>query len=105
MADGKSGIAGSSSESPAMEEAMVVLRPLHGTDAPDPAVTRRIAETVLNDVQQQTGVKPDASNVFEQLHSFSVRAPRTISFTVSSLTAPTWWMVSGDTFKTVSLTA
>jgi hypothetical protein len=64
---------GSADES--LVEAVVFLRPVQGLQAPDPAATREAAQAVLDAAQKDTGIVPDAFNVFDQLHSFSVRAP------------------------------
>jgi len=60
----------------AMPEAVVMLRPIAGQAAPDPESTRRMAQAVLTDAEAQTGLRPEATNVMDQLHSFSIRAPQ-----------------------------
>lgn len=77
---GTSAVAASSRRPPtatenALLEAVVILRPVRRSGAPAPAATREAARTVLENVQKQTGLAPEAVNVFDQLHSFSVRAP------------------------------
>jgi len=60
-----------------MHEAVVMLRPVSGKLAPDPASTRRIANAVLAEATAKTGLSPEATNIMDQLHAFSLRAPQT----------------------------
>jgi hypothetical protein len=63
------------SRSTQLLDAVVTLTP-RGKRAPTPAQTRQLAKSVLSHVASSTGIEPESSNVFEHLHSFSVRAPR-----------------------------
>lgn len=57
-------------------DAVVMLRPPSGGSAPAPAQSRALAASVLSKAAKETGLRPDASTVFDNLHSFSVRAPK-----------------------------
>lgn len=59
-----------------MHEAVVMLRPVSGKLAPDPDSTRRIAKAVLADATAKTGMSPETTNIMDQLHAFSLRAPQ-----------------------------
>ena len=60
-----------------MKEAVVLLRPLENSAAPNPAISRSIAEAVLRQTSSETGLRPELVNIMDQLHSFTVRAPQT----------------------------
>jgi hypothetical protein len=57
-------------------EAVVLLQPPADGSLPDPAQSKAMAKVVLSNVEKQTGLSPDASTVFENMHSFSVRASK-----------------------------
>ena len=57
-------------------DAVVLLRPPKGGGAPAPAQSRALAASVLSRAAKETGLQADASTVFDNLHSFSVRAPK-----------------------------
>ncbi|CAN7395837.1 hypothetical protein LJR289_002382 [Pseudoduganella sp. LjRoot289] len=59
---------------PALVEAVVVLRPLAGDSLPSPAQSKKMASAVLHSATEKTGLQPASSSIFENLHSFSVRA-------------------------------
>ena len=55
-------------------DVVVVLRPPSDDSAPTPAQSKKIAAAVLRNASRETGLTPAASTIFENLHSFSVRA-------------------------------
>jgi hypothetical protein len=57
-------------------EATVILRPVVGQIVPAPEATRRMAHDVLKQAEAESGVTPQISNILENLHSFTVFAPR-----------------------------
>ena len=57
-------------------EAVVLLRSPADGSVPAPAQSKAMAASVLSRAAEQTGISPDASTVFENMHSFSVRASR-----------------------------
>ena len=61
---------------PDFVDAVVMLRsPADGT-TPASAQSKALATSVLSKAAIETGLSPDQSTVFENLHSFSVRAPK-----------------------------
>ena len=63
-------------ESNDLAEAVVLLKAPVDGGTPVASESRAAAESVLAKVSEETGIIPDASSVFDALHSFSVRAPR-----------------------------
>lgn len=59
-------------------EAVVLLRPARGGRLPTPEESKAAAHSVLEKASKSTGLKPDASTVFESMNSFSVRAPQAL---------------------------
>ena len=57
-------------------EAVVLLRSPADGSVPAPAQSKAMAAAVLSQVARETGGGPQASTVFENMHSFSVRASR-----------------------------
>ncbi len=53
-----------------------MLSPIEGTVAPDPTTTRSMAEGALQKARAETGLQAEATNIMDQMHSFSVRAPQ-----------------------------
>lgn len=75
MKASKTGMAAKGSKG-LIAEAVVLLRAKADGSTPLPAESRAMAETVLNAVSKTTGLLPEASTIFDSLHSFSVRAPK-----------------------------
>ena len=67
--------AGGSVESP-MVEVVVILRPPSQKSGPTPAQSKKMATAILRHASQETGLKPVASTIFENMHSFSVKAAK-----------------------------
>ena len=61
---------------PELVEAVVLLRSPADGSVPAPAQSKAMAASVLSRAAKETGADPDASTVFENMHSFSVRASR-----------------------------
>lgn len=61
---------------PNLVEAVVLLHPLAGGQVPTPAQSKLTAHRVLQGAIQETGLQPDASAIFENLNSFSIRAEK-----------------------------
>jgi hypothetical protein len=57
-------------------DAVVLLCTPKDASTPSAADTRALAKSVLEEVARETGLNANASTVFENLHSFSVRAPQ-----------------------------
>jgi zona occludens toxin (predicted ATPase) len=55
-------------------DVVVVLRRPSDDSVPTPAQSKKIATAVLRNASRETGLTPAASTIFENLHSFSVRA-------------------------------
>jgi hypothetical protein len=56
-------------------EAVVILTRPQGKGLPSPENTTSITNAVISRVETETGLKVEKINVFENLHSFSLRAP------------------------------
>ena len=69
----KSGPACADSE---LVEAVVMLRIPADGSVPAPAQSREMATSALSKAASESGTSPQASTVFANLHSFSVRASR-----------------------------
>ncbi len=57
-------------------DAVVLLRSPKDGSVPSAADSRAMATFVLENAARETGLAASASTVFENLHSFSVRAPQ-----------------------------
>lgn len=66
----------SSSNDKALIEAVVFLRLPIGDSAPSSEMTDVLASKVLHRIELSTGLRPDASNVFSNMHALAVRAPQ-----------------------------
>lgn len=66
----------SSSDDNALIEAVAFLRFPVGDHAPGPETTDALASRVLHRAEGLTGLRPDATNVFSNMHALAVRAPQ-----------------------------
>lgn len=57
-------------------EAVAFFRLPIGDSAPSSEMTDVLASKVLHRVELSTGLRPDATNVFSNMHALAVRAPQ-----------------------------
>ena len=66
----------SASDASGLVEAVVFLRFPVNDSVPDRKTTDALASTVLRRVELSTGLRPEATNVFSNMHALALRAPQ-----------------------------
>ncbi len=66
----------SASDANGLVEAVVFLRFPVSDSVPGPETTDALASKVLRRVELSTGLRPEATNVFSNMHALALRAPQ-----------------------------